>query len=59
VKKSYEEPAMRKRYIRWPLATDEKAKVRVRELRIKGGLSGYVGMLVLDDWEQSRGREPM
>jgi hypothetical protein len=49
--------AKRTRYIRWPVATDEKAKARVRELRIQGGVSRYVEILVLDDWEQSRGKE--
>jgi hypothetical protein len=50
------ETATRVRYIRWPVATDEKAKARVRELRIRG-VGRYVEMLVLDDWEQSRGKE--
>jgi hypothetical protein len=47
---------MRKRSICWRVSTDEKAKARVKELRIKGGVSQYLENLVLDDWEEARRR---
>jgi hypothetical protein len=47
---------MRKRSIGWRVSTDEKAKARVKELRIEGGVSQYLENLVLDDWEEARRR---
>jgi hypothetical protein len=39
MRRNLEETAERTRYIRWPVAIDEKAKARVRELRMEGGVS--------------------
>ena len=52
-----EETAIRSRTIHWRVSTDEKAKVRVDELHIKGGLSQYLEYLVLDDWEEAQHSE--
>jgi hypothetical protein len=56
IRKKNEDTAMRKRSIGWRVSTDEKAKARVKELRIEGGVSQYLENLVLDDWEEARRR---
>jgi hypothetical protein len=46
-------PPRRSRTIKWPVSTDEKAKARVFELRIEGGVSRYLQILVEDDYDDA------